>query len=394
MSRPRKSQRTVEPLRTKVARIKTLSIPTAVLLADKAQGGALTDADLALYVRLHLWSGSSKFTWVGTETVAETFKKSPRTVRQQLRNLAKAGWISREERYVAKVGGTREGWVIRGETKDDAASYAATCGRITGNLLPRNRQPIATEAIPDEAPPGNLPGPTASVSGSLPQAPGSASKISREDPETTEETSEGKKVHAPPACMPDLRPKRAPLLIATPPLRKTTPRGEGRTSAWPPETFTDVFSKWQAEMVFANPGYVVPRPGQKDLGICKLLLAKFEPPQLEAIIRVAVWDWEAIQQSVEVWYTKSRPIPEVQCILKISAQLAAFVETGVVSTARRVSRYRAKYVDPPVVVGERKPGELSPAAQVRAAWRVKQDAAKEAKKLRDAERWAPRTSAG
>ena len=392
MSRPRKSQRTVEPLRTKVARIKTLSIPTAVLLADKAQGGALTDADLALYVRLHLWSGSSKFTWVGTETVAETFKKPPRTVRQQLRNLAKAGWISREERYVAKVGGTREGWVIRGETKNDAASYAATCGRITGNLLPRNRQPIATEAIPDEAPPGNLPGPTASVSGSLPQAPGSASKISREDPETTEETSEGKKVHAPAPLPLDLGNKPLPLLIATPPLRKTTPKT--RDAVWPPEDSTDVYAKWGSEMSLANPGYVVPRPGVKELSICKLLVDRFESPQLEAVIRVAVWDWEAIQQSVEVWYTKSRPIPEVQCILKISAQLAAFVETGVVSTARRVSRYRAKYVDPPVVVGERKPGELSPAAQVRAAWRVKQDAAKEAKKLRDAERWAPRTSAG
>ena len=64
------------------------------------------------------------------------------------------------------------------------------------------------------------------------------------------------------------------------------------------------------------------------------------------IFRIAIWDWAAIQETIDPWYTgKAGPVPQPEHILKIAPQLAARIGKGVISTSHRVSAYKTKFVD-------------------------------------------------
>ncbi len=61
---------------------------------------------------------------------------------------------------------------------------------------------------------------------------------------------------------------------------------------------------------------------------------------------MAIWDWRAIQETIDPWYTKEAgPVPTLQHILKLAPQLTARIGKGVISTTHRVSAYRSKFVE-------------------------------------------------
>lgn len=152
---------------------------------------------------------------------------------------------------------------------------------------------------------------------------------------------------------------------------------------WPPEKFKDIYWFWATEVQAANPGFRPPFPGgdaAKVYSMCKKLLKQSgdDYKALELVIRVAVWDWAAIREKLEVWYTKDKEVPLIPHILKLHAQLSAKTRSGFTSASRRTSRYRAKFIDKRETK-ERAPGELSPAARHRAKQEEKRKA-REAKK--------------
>lgn len=119
---------------------------------------------------------------------------------------------------------------------------------------------------------------------------------------------------------------------------------------WPPRTDYragyDVACKWIAEMRERHPDYALDDPGPKEAGQARLLFEQIhDPDKLLAVIRIAVWDWLAIQETIESWYTKGKPAPDPTHILKILPHLANRIGRGVISPGRRVSDYKRRWID-------------------------------------------------
>jgi len=74
------------------------------------------------------------------------------------------------------------------------------------------------------------------------------------------------------------------------------------------------------------------------------LLDQTTHENLLEIIRVAVWDWDAIQETVQPWYTKDRELPDYKTLSFIFDQLAVLVGKGKTSTKHRTSDYRRRYI--------------------------------------------------
>lgn len=132
------------------------------------------------------------------------------------------------------------------------------------------------------------------------------------------------------------------------------PKGMGLPDfAWPPEKGRDVYWFWAHEVQVAFPGFTPPFPGRgapKVYKQCKTLLTRAGSPETcAATIRVAIWDWKAVQESIEVWKTKDLAVPDIGMILYLQTQLAAKLKSGVVGATIRVSRYKTKFIDKPAV---------------------------------------------
>ena len=119
---------------------------------------------------------------------------------------------------------------------------------------------------------------------------------------------------------------------------------------WPPRrdyhSGYDVAAKWIEEMKLRHPEFPTEVPGGEHVTQARNIFNQIQDPDnILAIIRLAIWDWEAIRESVEVWYTANKDTPNPTHILKILDQLGVNLKHGIISPAHRRSTYVARWID-------------------------------------------------
>jgi len=119
---------------------------------------------------------------------------------------------------------------------------------------------------------------------------------------------------------------------------------KNRVAKWPPETGPDVFRKWADEVQRRHPSWKKPRgvAWGKVGALGKKLLQRFEPDDLLAVMRVAIWDWRAIRGD-EKFYARTH-IPELTEIVRFAEQLAICTDEGWKNHKYRVSAYVGEFV--------------------------------------------------
>lgn len=156
-------------------------------------------------------------------------------------------------------------------------------------------------------------------------------------------------------------PAPAPKKAPPPPPTKLWVRKDGdektdEDAVDEPKNGGHVYQLWLAEMQRKDPGFMDGKRAlgtPKDMKIGSDLLKKF-PPSLSddlllKMIRVAVWDWVAIQQSFE-WYAKGKPYPTLKEILYLADTLAGAVSKGIISPPGiRRSAYADRWLAAPTV---------------------------------------------
>lgn len=120
-------------------------------------------------------------------------------------------------------------------------------------------------------------------------------------------------------------------------------------ASWTPKGARDVWHAYAAELVAFDKAHgrknaAVPVPNKRVLGQAGELLKRFvdRPHALLTVIRVAVWDWPAIRESVETWYTRGVEVPELRHLIFLAEQLARHPH-GVTGSVHRVSAYAQRY---------------------------------------------------
>ncbi|MGE0713368.1 MAG: hypothetical protein AB7N76_35855 [Planctomycetota bacterium] len=97
-----------------------------------------------------------------------------------------------------------------------------------------------------------------------------------------------------------------------------------------------------------GPGAVVPRMNGKVGGQAKSLIAKFPGAEgrehIRALVRLVVWDWEAIREEIWRGCYAPCPRPRLQEILALSDLLVASLGTGVTTASHRVSAYAERFL--------------------------------------------------
>lgn len=352
-------------------------------------GGVLTLADIGCYSFLVLWGQRDGRVWVLRENLAKALGIGRKTLYRHLERLEAAGWLRYEDPVVAGsktrtivltgVDGPLPSAVVQ-PTDGSNLTHApdptngSNLTRGMGQICPMNGSnlpPISTRSKDDEEKYSNADAfvdseVTASSEkkneGSKKRKKGSKKKASSGKKNSTlppppsfgaNGTTVSALAHVSPGHAPEALPAAA--RAAEPP-------------TWPPRSSADVYKAWVYEISLKHPdARVSPRSGAKENSIIKTLLGKYDADTLRDMIRVAVWDWSAIRETIDVWYTKDKEIPEVTAISKLAAQLATKLKSGVTSARRRVSEYRSRYVlkEPPKRV--RKPGELTKAQAFRKA---------------------------
>ena len=115
---------------------------------------------------------------------------------------------------------------------------------------------------------------------------------------------------------------------------------------WPPKTGPDVYRRWAHEVKECHPKWIPPKADDVSWGevgsFGKKLLKRFEPDDLLAVMRVAIWDWAAMR-GTNPFYAQT-PIPTLREILRFAEQLAAKTKGGWNSHEHRVSAYKTKFV--------------------------------------------------
>ncbi len=382
-------------------------LPNAIIKDHKAFGGILTDGALMTFWFIHLWSRGRGWMFAATTTLADRRGITDRAMRGHLAALKKTGWVTDVKRSWrgrqidalsvnnapfcenSKIGAAEKGFRGSGnripvernsvsaevhsieEVKGEEGSTPESASQTSGNLLSEKKIHAARDEAETEAETGEAAG-------------AEGDDLSENDLASARRLANGNLVAEPGFGSP-----RRPDAIVTPP---PPPPDTGRV--WPPKDGADVHAKWLSEMSAAFPEFPRTRTNAKDNTICKKLLEKFEDPDhLEAIIRVAVWDWAAIRETVETWYTKDKRTPTPQAILKLSDQLAALITRGATSRTHRVSAYWTKFVRPnqPAPAGPTHGVNYdSPAFQVARANEARRKAAAERRRLEAEERAKPR----
>ena len=151
-----------------------------------------------------------------------------------------------------------------------------------------------------------------------------------------------------------------PLLVL--PARVPEPATDLPAGCWPPRHGAHVYLVWLAEMKQKDPSFAGGEPSEKEIAIGSKLMKKFPVEStgdlLLRTIRVAIWDWRAIQASVEPWYTGQRPVPTLEAIYKLATQLAGAVNQGVIALPHfRCSDYVRRWIAPPQTKGADEIGE-------------------------------------
>jgi hypothetical protein len=122
---------------------------------------------------------------------------------------------------------------------------------------------------------------------------------------------------------------------------------------WPPrETHGDFHAgydlacKWIEEVRVLDPKFPLATPtGPQVATAHKIMQAVDGHETALAIVRLALWDWPPIQETIETWYTKGKPVPEPQHIFKLLPHLASKVGRGIISPAHRCSAYCQRWID-------------------------------------------------
>lgn len=104
------------------------------------------------------------------------------------------------------------------------------------------------------------------------------------------------------------------------------------------------YKAYQAEIKLQWPNALETKLNPQKAAIMRNLLKQVDHDGLLAVCRIAVWDWTAIQETIQPWYTKERQIPDLKSIAFIFDQLAACVGTGVTSTRHRCSYYHSRFI--------------------------------------------------
>jgi len=158
------------------------------------------------------------------------------------------------------------------------------------------------------------------------------------------------------------------------PERVPEPATDLPEGCWPPSHGAHVYFVWLAEMKQKDPRFAGGEPSEKEVAIGAKLMEKFPVDTtgdlLLRTIRVAIWDWRAIQASIEPWYTGQRPVPTLEAIYKLATQLAGAVNKGIIALPHfRCSDYVRRWIAPPETagsdaIGERAKREGKPRSQV------------------------------
>jgi hypothetical protein len=127
--------------------------------------------------------------------------------------------------------------------------------------------------------------------------------------------------------------------------------------SWPPRYGADVYALWLEEMQRKDPTFMDGQQAEaasKEAAIGKRLLKRFDPEKGDLLlkaIRVAVWDWPAIQASDSLaWYAKGRPFPTIESIVYLADTLAGAAAKGIIALPNyRESAYFKRFVAPPPI---------------------------------------------
>lgn len=349
-----------------------------ILLAHKdfSENGILTDGDMTTYIFLSLWGQRNGEVWANRDGLAGKHGIGRSTLLERVGRLEKAGWLVK--RRETRGGVKRVVLRLRVLGDHDAEPTATPAENSRGVESPeiwtgesRNLDPAVQKSGPisstrkekkekeEPAEPSSAHGFAESSRAAVP------GEEAEEDPSEKKKATRSRSAAPPP-------PAQARKVIEAPkdtgiepPSRNGKKRGRKKPLKRNPAV-DRLWTVWATEVKARWPSYAVPTPSGKAIGQTRNLYKRFGEEAAAKIIRVAIWDWLAIQESVETWKTKDTPIPDMGDILFLGTKLASFVVSGVTSPARRVSTYHQRYVSPPSDKTEAsKKDGLSLAAQLR-----------------------------
>lgn len=408
-------------------------LPNRVLMDQSGlEGGTLDDGALVTFWALHLWSRRKRWLFASPATIARKRGKGKRCIQKHIAKLVEAGWVERQERpwrgrvidvlalVSPAVKPSEEGiefleeppsegddvfvTPLTGGNPDsppcegDESEFAGVRTTIRGGANLSSPEVQKEEKQKDKKqidPDGSM------GTSSKKEAPRENSEARHgESEEETGEASEesDSRARERERQLARLRTRSASHVGKKSSADSDAParRTRAREPEWPPTRGSDVYAKWAEEARRAFPGYAPPRARAKEHGVCKHLLERYadDPDSLLAIIRVALYDWAAIQSTIETWYTQGKAVPEPQHILKLAPQLAAHLGTGVTGNLHRVSNYRERFAKS--AAQSAAPSYMpvnteSPAAIKEREARARAEKRAAERKKRDEERWKPRS---
>lgn len=363
-----------------------VAVPTAFLF-DQEEGGNLTNLDLKVYIVLlgYKRKKESGETWPERERLAAEVGCTKRAVQRSVARLIENGWV---DRITVKRGSkTKPGFRVY----DEKQARGVTLGSPN---ISYTRDPRVTPPVTLGSPHITKTSIQTSSAEATSEHQGDLNKYKDEERDLYEEgepASQARQDSLHPSLQEEKEDqgdqgvggverrtagadesldvadvpasvraeiKRGQSKAPPPPRRPVTDGNKGFTpppktlpvAQWPPQGGRDVYYKWGEEVVARHAGYRVPHinaSAGKDATLAKQLGERFDADALLHIIRIAIWDWSAIQETIDPWYTKEAgPVPTLQHILKLAPQLAARIEKGVISTSHRVSEYHSKFIEP------------------------------------------------
>ena len=304
------------------------------------QAGALTDGSIVTYGFLQLWGRKNGKVWRGRAVLAEMRGVSLRALQKHLKALEETGWIVRSK--VAVKGRSWPRYVV--EVLESPRIVVRKGGE--SEFTPGANLSSPEEEIEEEDPPSEKeePAPASRVrppSTSLVKKEKSHREASEENPdEDFHAVSDApRQRYTAPIDHDDpevIAAKKAAEVEAA-----KKPKGN-----WPPKSGMDVWRRWLAEVKVRRPKWKLPPDEKivwgKEGRLGKKLMQRFKPDDLVAVIRVAIWDWEAIRGDDRFYAKKSTPgLAEIVCF---ADQLAGRTETGWVDHKHRVSAYVCEFV--------------------------------------------------
>lgn len=342
---------------------------------ESVSGGPLQYSDIGIYLGLTLWGQRDGRVTANRTSLAEALGVGRKTLFRHLERLQEAGWVRYEDQpdNVAKartiVLVNLDDWAALRTGRGSPMTHVpgergSPMTHDVGHPRPVRGSPMTHISTKKKDEEGNDSNAGAFVSQEAADSIlGKNEEVKREDKKKglREKNSTvfvppglGANGTAPPIVKSGHGPEPVPV----------DPRTEEPT--WPPRNAGDIYRAWTYEVTLKHPDFKAAKNGGPKTN--KLLLdltQRYGADVVRDLIRVAVWDWSAIQETMDTWFTKDATIPEPRHLPRLAAALSTKLKTGVTSGRRRESEYRRRYVlkEPPKKT--RKPGELNKAQAFR-----------------------------